>query len=170
MWHVVERNNSVAELAAMPTHPAREMGGTWRLFRGLGMEVVATDGCAGMVRRPYPYDELRLELQSVGLRVEKSTFDPEAEEGSVALAGRVPEKDTCLVVTSRSVSSAPAGYRFPREMIALAVRWYLRYGLSYRDVEELIADAASKSTTSRSTGGFRRSRRTSSTPRARPGT
>jgi transposase-like protein len=25
-------------------------------------------------------------------------------------------------------------------VIALAVRWYLRYGLSYRDVEELLAD------------------------------
>jgi transposase-like protein len=36
-------------------------------------------------------------------------------------------------------SSAPAGYRFPREVIALAVRWYLRYSLSYRDVEELLA-------------------------------
>jgi hypothetical protein len=32
------------------------------------------------------------------------------------------------------LSSAPAGYRFPREVIAVAVRWYLRYGLSYRDV------------------------------------
>ena len=40
---------------------------------------------------------------------------------------------------SRS-SSAPAGYRFPREVIAVAVRWYLRYGLSYRDVEELLAE------------------------------
>jgi len=30
--------------------------------------------------------------------------------------------------------SAPAGYQFPREVIAVAVRWYLRYGL-YRDVE-----------------------------------
>jgi transposase-like protein len=38
------------------------------------------------------------------------------------------------------VSSAPAGYRFPREVIAVAVRWYLRYGLSYRDVEELLAE------------------------------
>ena len=37
-------------------------------------------------------------------------------------------------------SSAPAGYRFPREVIAVAVRWYLRYGLSYRDVEELLAE------------------------------
>ena len=47
------------------------------------------------------------------------------------------------VIDSRSVSSsAPAGYRFPREVIALAVRWYLRYGLSYRDVEELLAERA----------------------------
>jgi transposase-like protein len=36
--------------------------------------------------------------------------------------------------------SAPAGYRFPWEVIAVAVRWYLRYGLSYRDVEELLAE------------------------------
>jgi transposase, IS6 family len=44
------------------------------------------------------------------------------------------------VVKSRSVVSAPAGYRFPREVIAVAVRWYLRYGPSYRDVEELLAE------------------------------
>jgi transposase-like protein len=36
--------------------------------------------------------------------------------------------------------SAFAGFRFPREVIVLAVRWYLRYGLSYRDVEELLAE------------------------------
>ncbi len=39
-----------------------------------------------------------------------------------------------------SSTSAFAGYRFPREVISLAVRWYLRYGLSYRDVEELLAE------------------------------
>jgi transposase-like protein len=33
-----------------------------------------------------------------------------------------------------------AGYRFPPEIITLAVRWYLRFGLSYRDVEELLAE------------------------------
>src|SRR3954465_10625530 len=33
-----------------------------------------------------------------------------------------------------------AGFRFPPELIVLAVRWYLRYGLSYRDVEELLAE------------------------------
>jgi transposase-like protein len=29
------------------------------------------------------------------------------------------------------------GFRFPPEVISLAVRWYLRSGPSYRDVEEL---------------------------------
>jgi hypothetical protein len=33
-----------------------------------------------------------------------------------------------------------AGCRFPVEVITVAVRWYLRYGLSYRDVEELLAE------------------------------
>src|SRR5438552_13331929 len=36
--------------------------------------------------------------------------------------------------------SAFAGYRFPPEVITLAVRWYRRFGLSYRDVEELLAE------------------------------
>jgi transposase, IS6 family len=36
--------------------------------------------------------------------------------------------------------SAFAGFRFPPEVITVAVRWYLRYGLSYRDVEELMAE------------------------------
>ncbi len=36
--------------------------------------------------------------------------------------------------------SALAGFRFPPEAILLAVRWYLRYGLSYRDLEELLAE------------------------------
>jgi transposase-like protein len=34
--------------------------------------------------------------------------------------------------------SAFAGFRFPPDIIGLAVRWYLRFGLSYRDVEELL--------------------------------
>jgi transposase, IS6 family len=49
--------------------------------------------------------------------------------------------DTGLVINSGSAaSSAPVGYRFPRAVIAVAVRWYLRYGLSYRDVEELLSE------------------------------
>jgi IS6 family transposase len=58
---------------------------------------------------------------------------------SVAL-GDASMPDTDRMISSTSGSSAPAGYRFPREVIAVAVRWYLRYGLSYRDVEELLAE------------------------------
>jgi transposase, IS6 family len=39
-----------------------------------------------------------------------------------------------------TMPSGFAGYRFPPEVILLAVRWYLRYALSYRDLEELLAE------------------------------
>ena len=44
---------------------------------------------------------------------------------------------------ARSWSSPPsafAGFRFPPDVIVLAVRWYLRFNLSYRDVEELLVE------------------------------
>ena len=41
--------------------------------------------------------------------------------------------------TERS-ASAFSGYRFPPDVIALAVRWYRRYRLSYADVAELLAE------------------------------
>jgi transposase, IS6 family len=49
------------------------------------------------------------------------------------------------VYASSPSSSTAAAVEFrwvpvPREVIVLAVRWYLRYGLSYRDVEELLAE------------------------------
>ena len=43
-------------------------------------------------------------------------------------------------MTVSTLPSAFAGFRFPPDMVAVAVRWYLRYGLSYRDVEELLAE------------------------------
>ena len=30
--------------------------------------------------------------------------------------------------------------RFPAEVILLCVRWYCRYGISYRDLEEMMAE------------------------------
>lgn len=36
--------------------------------------------------------------------------------------------------------SAFVGFRSPPDVIVLAVRWYLRYDLSYRDVEELLVE------------------------------
>ena len=38
------------------------------------------------------------------------------------------------------VRAAFAGFCFPPDVIVLAVRWYLRFALSYRDVEELLAE------------------------------
>jgi transposase, IS6 family len=42
----------------------------------------------------------------------------------------------CRVPASRSSFT---GSRFPSNVITFGVRWYLRYGLSYRDVEEPLA-------------------------------
>jgi transposase-like protein len=67
-------------------------------------------------------------------------------DGTVALAqGRAGgESGGMTFCRSRHVCSVPrssfAGYRFPPEVIVLAVRWYLRFGLSSRDVEELLAE------------------------------
>jgi len=32
------------------------------------------------------------------------------------------------------------GFRFPKDIILLSVRWYLRYGLSYRNLEEMLEE------------------------------
>ena len=45
------------------------------------------------------------------------------------------------------------GFRFPPEVILLALRWYLRYGLFYRDLEELFAERGIESITSPCIGG-----------------
>jgi transposase-like protein len=66
--------------------------------------------------------------------------------GTVALADRVlggegvEMRPRRPLVPSVVESSAFAGFRFPPEVILLAVRWYLRFGLSYRDLEELLAE------------------------------
>jgi transposase, IS6 family len=60
------------------------------------------------------------------------------QDGTVALGDRGwPETGP---VTARRTTSVFAGFRLPREVISVAVRWYLRYGLSYPDVEELLAE------------------------------
>jgi transposase-like protein len=49
-------------------------------------------------------------------------------------------KRTCRPRPPVTMPSGFTGFRFPPEVILLAVRWYLRYGLSYRDLEELLAE------------------------------
>ncbi len=58
--------------------------------------------------------------------------------GTAALAER-GWRETGLV-TASGTTSVFAGCRFRLEVISVAVRWCLRYGLSYRDVEELLAE------------------------------
>jgi transposase-like protein len=45
-----------------------------------------------------------------------------------------------LPPSSTSAEVGLAGFRFSRGVITLAVRWYLHYGLSHRDGEELLAE------------------------------
>jgi transposase, IS6 family len=47
-----------------------------------------------------------------------------------------------LCSSCSALRSAFAGFRFPPDVIVVAVRWYLRFGLSYRNVEELLAERA----------------------------
>jgi transposase-like protein/CBS domain-containing protein len=66
--------------------------------------------------------------------------------GTVALVALAPVGETGAMRSHRYLRPCPAprsaftGYRFAPEVITLAVRWYLRFGLSYRDVEELLAE------------------------------
>jgi len=45
-----------------------------------------------------------------------------------------------MLLLTRSVSGLFKWRQFEPEMILLAVGWYLRFSLSYRDVEELLAE------------------------------
>src|SRR6266550_1615434 len=57
--------------------------------------------------------------------------------GGLGQGGQMRRGRMAVPVVERS---AFAGFRFPPEVITVAVGWYLRYGLSYRDVEELLAE------------------------------
>jgi hypothetical protein len=86
-------------------------------------------------------EQLRAELDEPGAG-KAAGVGGEPQQGSVALtegrlrkAGLMPRR-----LASPAPRSSFAGFRFPPEVIMLAVRWYLRYGLSYRDVAELLAE------------------------------
>ena len=48
--------------------------------------------------------------------------------------------DACRRRFTALTGTPCSGYRFPPDVIALAVRWYLRFRLSYADVAELLAE------------------------------
>jgi transposase-like protein len=51
------------------------------------------------------------------------------------------------------------GRQFTAEVILWAVRWYLMFPVSYRDLELMLLTAASRSTTRRSSNGSRPTQR-----------
>jgi hypothetical protein len=60
--------------------------------------------------------------------------------GSRPWSSQTVAMNTCPPRPVPTAPSAFAGFFFPPDVIVLAVRWYLRFGLSYRDVEELLAE------------------------------
>src|SRR3954453_2855948 len=46
------------------------------------------------------------------------------------------------------------GFRFPAEVILWAVRWYLQFPISYRDLEAMLADRGARWITRPCTAGF----------------
>ena len=58
----------------------------------------------------------------------------------IARGGRSTSSKDCGRRFTVHSATPFAGYRFPPDVIALAVRWYLRYRLSYADVAELLAE------------------------------
>lgn len=59
-------------------------------------------------------------------------------EGTVALCE--PFGDLLAFEVSMPAISPFKHHRFPREIILCAVRWYLRFPLSYQDVVDLLAE------------------------------
>ena len=78
-------------------------------------------------------------LTGVYLRIKKI---PAALFVKIGPVGKVAESFEVHAVPKGAAVGydATAEDRFPPDVIVLAVRWYLRFGLSYRDVEELLAE------------------------------
>ena len=74
---------------------------------------------------------------------------PSPYRGTVAFAVTIRERRGCLHENPPpSPGSRYAvrlgGLPLPADVIVLAIRWYLRFGLSYRDVEELLTERGVK--------------------------
>jgi transposase, IS6 family len=97
----------------------------------LGVEVA--DGAEGAAVDGLAFDEGEPDLDGSVASVEPGR----SESGWLRKAGWVRRPRAARPKVDRS---AFAGFRFPPEVITVAVRWYLRYSLYYRDLEELLAE------------------------------
>ena len=62
------------------------------------------------------------------------------KDGTTQLGGQRFRCSRCARRFTRRSSSAFSGRAFPDDIIALAVRWYVRYRLSYAEVSEWLAE------------------------------
>jgi hypothetical protein len=109
------------------------------------------------VRRRAPPQRIALRVRAQPQRRTAGAVTAAAHDTQRRCVGRSRRSSNALPVTSAAradrfspPSSAFTGFRFSAEVIVVAVR-SLRYGLSYRDVRELLAARGSRSATSRST-------------------
>jgi hypothetical protein len=94
-------------------------------------------------RRDHSRPRVLTEPPTRPLRTRRRSPTPTPHRSRVRRTCHNDLTERCGIAQPRSRSSnatAPVGFRFPPEVIMLAVRWYLRFGLSYRDLEELLAE------------------------------
>jgi len=109
----------------------------FRAGLGLGGEAAAAPWAAGTVDGRWEFEPVGPDAVAALGEFRGVCCIRRKAQPSGRLRGVRPVRRSCPVVPARS---AFGGFRFPPEVIVLAVRWYLRFGLSYRDVEELLAE------------------------------
>jgi hypothetical protein len=108
-------------------------------FGVLGERIRSCDGLLAEAHRAEALSYATLLLRDRFMR------EPFGDRHCCSRCDRVGSRQTAAMRTRRPRSaavarSAFAGFCFPPDVIVLAVRWYLRFGLSYRDVEELLTE------------------------------
>ena len=76
----------------------------------------------------------------MGMQCDRCTGETFTKAGRDHLGRQQWRCQACGRRLATRSASAFSGYRFPDEIIALTVRWYLRFRLSYADVAEWLTE------------------------------
>src|SRR6266536_824782 len=124
---------------------------TARPSGGYSDDLTVAAGRAGAERRSgsvgLDVENLVVEPPSFIVRLSDETIETSNRRRCCTCGERARSRQTVAMSTRRPqpasiAGSAFAGFCFPPDVIVLAVGWYLRVALSYRDVEELLAEPA----------------------------
>src|SRR5918997_4261458 len=100
------------------------------------MIAAVIDAAAPIIATPRAVFHPILESPAATPRLLNSRLHRMGAVGGSPRAGRLADASSpCPNVRAEA---SFAGFRFQPDVIMLAVRWYLRYSLSYRDLEELL--------------------------------